>query len=353
MTDPKFWQNKKVLITGHTGFKGSWMSLWLQKSGAKVMGFSLPPSTKPSLFELARVEKKIQSRIGDIRDIDAFKKAYSEFQPDIVFHMAAQALVRPSYNDPVTTYATNVLGTVHVLDVARQIPSAQAIVNVTSDKCYENREREQGYREEEPMGGHDPYSSSKGCAELVTSAYRRSFGMKLASARAGNVIGGGDWSEDRLIPDCIRSLAEGKPIAIRNPNSIRPWQHVLEPLSGYLLLAEKIVSSPEKYARGWNFGPAESDSRPVSWIADRMVAEWGASAKWQRVSDSSAPHEAHYLRLDCSAARTELGWRPRLELEQAIRWVIDWHRRQAKGEAADSLCFSQMDEYQSLSGLLK
>jgi CDP-glucose 4,6-dehydratase len=343
-----FWQNKKVFLTGHTGFKGAWLSLQLQKLGAKVTGYALAPATEPNLFTLAKLDSKMTSKIGDVRDLETLKKAYQECQPDIVFHMAAQALVRPSYVDPVGTYATNIMGTVHLLEAARLIPSAQAVVNVTSDKCYENLEREAGYREDEPMGGHDPYSNSKGCSELVTSAYRKSFHLKLASARAGNVVGGGDWSEDRLVPDCLKALEQGKAIQIRNPHSIRPWQHVLEPLSGYLLLAEKLASQPEKFAHGWNFGPAESDAKPVSWIADRLVADWGSGAKWEHLQMKNAPHEAHYLKLDCTNARNTLGWKPRLELDQTIHWIVDWHKRYLKGESVESICLSQIEKYSSL-----
>jgi CDP-glucose 4,6-dehydratase len=340
-----FWQNKKVFLTGHTGFKGAWLSLQLQKLGAKVTGYALAPATEPNLFTLAKLDQKMKSKIGDVRDLGALKKAYQECQPDIVFHMAAQALVRPSYVDPVGTYATNVMGTVNLLEVARLIPSAQAVVNVTSDKCYENLEREAGYREDEPMGGHDPYSSSKGCSELVTAAYRNSFHLKLASARAGNVVGGGDWSEDRLVPDCLKALEQNKTVQIRNPNSIRPWQHVLEPLSGYLLLAEKLSQSSEKFARGWNFGPSEADAKPVSWIADQLVSDWGGNARWEQFHVKSAPHEAHYLKLDCSEARNTLGWKPRLQLNQTIQWIVDWHKRYLQGEAVDLICLSQIEKY--------
>lgn len=322
-----FWENRRVFITGHTGFKGSWLSLWLQSMGADVAGFALAPPSDPSLFEAARVAQGMASTIGDIRNLDALQAAMKNHRPEIVIHMAAQSLVRPSYADPVETYSTNVMGTVNVLEAMRRTDSVKAAVVVTSDKCYENREWVWGYRENEPMGGHDPYSSSKGCAELVTSAYRSSFfeksGIALASARAGNVIGGGDWAADRLVPDILRAFEKGMPVVIRNPGAIRPWQHVLEPLSGYLLLARKLVEEGAAFAEGWNFGPEEADAKPVSWIAASMAAAWGAS--W--VPDNSAhPHEAHRLKLDCSKARSLLGWLPKWGLETALHEIVLWHQ---------------------------
>ncbi|MDQ7001738.1 MAG: CDP-glucose 4,6-dehydratase, partial [Ghiorsea sp.] len=280
-----FFKGKKVFLTGHTGFKGSWLSLWLQSMGAEVKGYALAPATTPSLFEVANVANNIESDIGDIRNLEQLRSSMVSFNPDVLIHMAAQPLVRLSYKEPVETYETNVMGTVNVLEVARACPNLKSIVSVTTEKRYENKEREQGYREDEPMGGHDPYSSSKGCAELVTSAYRRSFlqekGVGLASARAGNVIGGGDWSDDRLIPDILSAFEKGEPVIIRNPKSTRPWQHVLEPLSGYLMLAQKLYEAPKLYAEGWNFGPHEDDAKPVDWILDRMVDKWGNGASWQ------------------------------------------------------------------------
>ncbi len=277
-TNPTFWQGKRVLLTGHTGFKGSWLSLWLQSMGATLRGVALAPPTEPSLFEAARVFEGMEHRIADIRDFAAVQAQMNEFRPEIVIHMAAQPLVRLSYQQPIETYATNVMGTVHVLEAARHAGSVRAIVNVTTDKCYENREWVWGYRESEPMGGHDPYSSSKGCAELVSSAYRESFmkeaGLAMATARAGNVIGGGDWAADRLVPDILRALEKSEPVLIRNPHAIRPWQHVLEPLSGYLLLAERLFEQGQADAEGWNFGPRDEDARPVQWIVERLCERW-------------------------------------------------------------------------------
>ena len=304
---PDFWKCKKVFLTGHTGFKGSWLSLWLQSMGADVMGYALAPPTTPALFDEAAVGEGMQSQIGDIRDLQAITQSMVSFGPDILIHMAAQPLVRLSYKQPVETYATNVMGTVHVLEAARQCPGLRAIVNVTTDKCYENREWEWGYREDEPMGGHDPYSNSKGCMELVTSAYRNSFFGKdqpvaLASARAGNVIGGGDWAEDRLIPDILTAFEKQQPVVIRNPQATRPWQHVLEPLSGYLVLAESLWERGQDVAQGWNFGPKDEDARPVDWILDHMVNTWGEGASWA-LDQNPQPHEARYLKLDVSKAR--------------------------------------------------
>jgi CDP-glucose 4,6-dehydratase len=347
-----FWTGKRVLMTGHTGFKGSWMSLWLQMLGAKVLGFSLAPPTQPSLFELANVRKDMISIHGDVRDLAALTKAFRDFRPEIVFHMAAQSLVRLSYRDPIGTYTTNVIGTANVLEACRHEPLLRAVVNVTSDKCYENTGAVRSCREDDPMGGHDPYSSSKGCAELVTSAYRRSFfgegpsasPAAVASGRAGNVIGGGDWALDRLVPDCIRSILAGKPIVIRNPKAVRPWQHVLEPLGGYLLLARRLHENGKELAEGWNFGPDEADAMPVSHVADRLTALWGGGAAWA-VDSGSHPHEAAYLRLDCSKARERLGWRSRMNIETALQWVVDWHKRLAAGQNARQLCQEQITRF--------
>lgn len=348
-----FWKEKRVFLTGHTGFKGSWLSLWLTRMGAEVMGYALAPPSDPNLFKLADLSSRMSSVTGDVRDLPLLSRRMAEFKPDIVIHMAAQALVRLSYREPVETYATNVMGTVHVLEAARKTSSVRTVVNVTSDKCYENREWAWGYRENEPMGGHDPYSNSKGCSELVTSAYRRSFfanaGIGLASGRAGNVIGGGDWAEDRLIPDCMRALAAGKPIVIRNPRSIRPWQHVLEPLSGYLRLAEKLWHEPNQFADGWNFGPESSDARQVDWIADRIVGLWGDGARWELVPLSEPqPHEAHYLKLDCSMAHAHLDWQPSLRLDQTLQWVVDWYKRVNQGESALGVTLEQIARYEGL-----
>jgi CDP-glucose 4,6-dehydratase len=325
-----FWQGKKVFLTGHTGFKGSWLSLWLQSMGAEVKGFALEPPTTPSLFEQAGVAAGMESEIGDIRNLAAITASMTSFNPDILIHMAAQPLVRLSYREPVETYATNVMGTVHVLEAARQCSNLKAIVNVTTDKCYENQEWVWGYRENEPMGGHDPYSNSKGCSELVTAAYRNSFfntadTPALASARAGNVIGGGDWAEDRLIPDILRAFEQQQPVIIRNPLATRPWQHVLEPLSGYLILAEKLYTEGTAYAEGWNFGPRDEDVQPVEWILNHMVEQWGAGASWQ-LDTNPQPHEAQLLKLDISKAAAKLKWQPRWSLAQALDSIVEWHQ---------------------------
>lgn len=329
-----FWAGKRVFLTGHTGFKGGWLGLWLQQMGAEVFGYALQPSTIPSLFEIARVADGMTSTIGDIRNGDAITQAMQAAQPDIVIHMAAQPLVRYSYAAPVETYSTNVMGTVNVLEAVRNTASVRAVVNVTSDKCYENREWVWGYRENDAMGGYDPYSSSKGCAELVASAYRSSYfnsgnydqhHVALASVRAGNVIGGGDWADDRLVPDILRAISADQPVIIRNPHAIRPWQHVLEPLSGYLLLAQHLFEHGAGYAEGWNFGPNDEDARPVQWIVEQLTQQWGEGARWQ-VDHGHHPHEAHYLKLDCSKARSRLNWQPRWSLTQALQMIVAWQR---------------------------
>ena len=347
---PAFWHGKRVLLTGHTGFKGSWLSLWLQSMGAQLRGVALAPPTTPSLFDEAHVAANMEHRIADIRDSAAVRSQLQDFRPEIVIHMAAQSLVRLSYQQPIETYATNVMGTVHVLEAARQTGCVRAIVNVTTDKCYENVERAAGYREEEPMGGHDPYSSSKGCAELVSSAWRRSFlrdaGIALATARAGNVIGGGDWASDRLVPDILRALESGQPVLIRNPDAVRPWQHVLEPLSGYLVLAQCLFEAGQAYAEGWNFGPSEADARPVRWIVERLCMAWGSDARWN-LQAGDHPHEAGYLKLDISKARGRLKWAPRWDLEAALRRIAKWHRAWGQGEDVRALCISQISEYDS------
>ena len=330
MVNTAFRQGKKVFLTGHTGFKGSWLSLWLQNMGAEVKGFALEAPTTPSLFEQAGVAAGMESEIGDIRDLAVIKASMTSFNPDILIHMAAQPLVRLSYREPVETYATNVMGTVHVLEAARQCSNLKTIVNVTTDKCYENQEWVWGYRESEPMGGHDPYSNSKGCSELVTAAYRNSFfntadAAALASARAGNVIGGGDWAEDRLIPDILRAFEHQQPVIIRNPLATRPWQHVLEPLSGYLILAEKLHTEGAAYAEGWNFGPRDKDVQPVERILNHMVEQWGAGASWQ-LDIKPQPHEAQLLKLDISKAAARLKWQPRWSLEQALDSIVEWHQ---------------------------
>ena len=326
--NPIFWNGKRVLLTGHTGFKGGWLSLWLQSMSAHVVGYALSPPTNPSMFEVAEVGKGMTSVIGDILDLAKLQAVFAEHQTEIVIHMAAQPLVRYSYQNPVETYATNVMGTVHLLEAVRNTPGVKAVVNITTDKCYENREWAWGYRENEPLGGHDPYSNSKGCSELVTSAYRRSFfqenGIALASARAGNVIGGGDWAADRLIPDILRAFEQNQAVIIRNPYATRPWQHVLEPLSGYLTLAELLYTDGQACAEGWNFGPHDDDARPVQWIVEHMVSSWGNGASWQ-LDGGEHPHEANYLKLDNSKAKARLGWQPRWALSAALEKTTAWH----------------------------
>jgi CDP-glucose 4,6-dehydratase len=347
--DPTFWAGKRVFLTGHTGFKGSWLSLWLQKMGAKLTGFALDPPTRPSLFEEASVARGMTSIIGDIRDRQALEAALVSADPEIVLHLAAQPLVRASYEDPVATFATNVMGTVHLLEALRKTPAVRAVCIVTTDKCYENREWVWGYREDEPMGGHDPYSSSKGCAELVTAAYRRSFfpsdqGIAIASARAGNVIGGGDWATDRLIPDFLRAVTTGESVTIRNPTAIRPWQHVLEPLSGYLMLCEALWHNPDEAAQGWNFGPRDEDARTVEWIVERMCALWGEDANWVRY-EGDQPHEAHYLKLDISKARTNLRWWPRWSLATALENIVLWHQTWLSGGDMRAHCEAELARF--------
>ena len=348
---PDFWRGKRVFLTGHTGFKGSWLALWLQALGADLAGLSLAPPSGPSLFEAGRVQNGMVSNLGDVRDLKAVVEAMKTHRPEIVIHMAAQPLVRFSYTDPVETYATNVMGTVHVLDAARRVDSIRCIINVSTDKCYENREWVWGYREDEAMGGHDPYSNSKGCSELVTSAYRRSFfqegGAALASARAGNVIGGGDWATDRLVPDILRAFERHEPVRIRNPQSTRPWQHVLEPLSGYLTLAERLWTGKQEFAEGWNFGPRDDDSQPVSWIVERMAEAWGQDARWQ-IENGKHPHEANYLKLDISKAKHRLGWQPRWSLERSLGEVISWHRAWLDGHDVRAMCLTQITDYGGL-----
>jgi CDP-glucose 4,6-dehydratase len=344
-----FWRDKRVLITGHSGFKGSWLCLWLQALGTQVIGYSLALPSSPSLSELARVGEGIVSVDGDIRDLDSLRNTLAEHAPEIVFHMAAQPLVRRSYNDPVGTYEINVMGTVNLLEAVRQSDCVKVVINVTTDKVYENREWEWGYREDEPKGGRDPYSNSKACSELVTSAYRDSFfrdpdgAPALASVRAGNVIGGGDWGEDRLIPDIMRAALERSPLLIRNPDAIRPWQHVLNPLSGYMRLAEALWDSKE-YAGGWNFGPDERDVKPVRWIVERVSELWGEPLRWES-DGASHPHEAHYLRLDSAKARTRLGWAPIWDLDRALASIVDWCKAYQAGEDVRDLVMKQIDAF--------
>lgn len=350
-----FWQGKRVFITGHTGFKGSWLSLWLNQLGAQVTGYALTPPTRPSLFCSTRLIEEINSIEGDILDYEQLKKKLLENRPDVIFHLAAQSLVRQSYLEPRNTLAVNILGTANLLDAARYVDRVHSIVNITSDKCYENREWVWGYRENDPMGGHDPYSCSKGCAELVTSSYRRSFfstvdTANIASARAGNVIGGGDWAHDRIIPDSIRAIMNGLPINIRNPQAIRPWQHVLEPLAGYLLLAQKLWESGDCYAGGWNFGPDASHCWSVNDLVNTLCNIWGEPAKWDNVSNTSGDlmHEASYLKLDSAKATTQLGWRPILKMDDTLAMTVNWYKRYNEGEDAKNLTCEQIIKYQKL-----
>ncbi|MDP2420239.1 CDP-glucose 4,6-dehydratase [Sediminibacterium sp.] len=350
---PDFWSGKKVFITGHTGFKGSWLSLWLQSIGAKVKGFALEPPTNPSLFNEAKVASGMISEIGNINELGLLKKSMADFNPDVLIHMAAQPLVRLSYQQPIETYMTNVIGTANVLEAARSCANLKAIVSVTTDKCYENKEWAWGYRENEPMGGHDPYSSSKGCAELVTAAYRSSFfngtnTANLASARAGNVIGGGDWAEDRLIPDILKAFEKKEPVIVRNPLATRPWQHVLEPLSGYLVLAQHLYSEGESFAEGWNFGPKDEDCKSVSWILDKMVSKWGHGASWE-LDKNNNPHEAGYLKLDCSKAATKLHWHPSWNLEYTLDSIINWYQNWLSGKNMQENCLQEIITYQNHS----
>jgi CDP-glucose 4,6-dehydratase len=343
---------RRIFVTGHTGFKGGWLSLSLARLGALVRGYALDPVTEPNLFSSGRIGSLVDDVRGDIRDAVKLDGALREFAPEIVFHLAAQPLVRRSYVDPVGTYAINVLGTANLLESIRILPSVRAVVVVTTDKCYLNREWRWGYRETDPLGGHDPYSSSKACAEILCASYRSSFfspesaehKVLLATARAGNVIGGGDWSEDRLIPDLIRGFIEGEPVPIRRPQSVRPWQHVLEPIAGYLLLAEKLLAGDERFTDAWNFGPWDDDAWPVERIATAMARRWGGGATWFRDGHQSV-HEAGLLKLDSSKARAELGWQPRLRLDIALEWLVDWYQAWQGGAEMQSFTLKQIAEY--------
>lgn len=355
--NPAFWHGKRVLLTGHTGFKGSWLSLWLQSMGAHVVGYALAPPTQPSLFEVADVGAGMTSVLGDIRDLAKLQAVFAEHSPEVVIHMAAQPLVRYSYQNPVETYTTNVMGTVHLLEAVRHSPGVKAVVNITTDKCYENREWVWGYRENEPMGGYDPYSNSKGCAELVSASYRSSFfhpdhyaqhGVALATVRAGNVIGGGDWAQDRLIPDVLTAFEQGRVAHIRNPRAIRPWQHVLEPLRGYLTMAERLFEQGPQFAEGWNFGPNDEDAKPVGWIVAQMAELWGQNAQWQ-IDDAKHPHEANYLKLDISKARSRLDWHPALRLNDALKLIVDWSRLHQGGHDMRAFTLAQIHDYQTLT----
>jgi CDP-glucose 4,6-dehydratase len=347
------YRGKRVLVTGHTGFKGSWLSLWLASMGARVTGYALASNTIPSLFDVLAIDTLIEkSHVADIRDLANLQKAMSDAKPDVVIHMAAQPLVRYSYINPVETYATNIMGTVHVLEGARNVDSIRATLIVTTDKCYENKEWILSYGESEPMGGYDPYSSSKGCAELVTSAYRQSFFSnhrsmnKIASARAGNVIGGGDWSEDRLIPDAIKAFEANKPLMVRNPLATRPWQHVLEPLSGYLILTQALFEKGDPFTSGWNFGPNDENNRSVEEVVDLLISSWYTSASWEK-EGAEQPHEANLLRLDCSKARTQLGWIPKWNLEIAMQKIIQWQQAFKAKENMQKISLAQINEYQN------
>jgi CDP-glucose 4,6-dehydratase len=349
VVDPAFWGGRRVLVTGHTGFKGAWLTLWLTEMGARVTGLAAGVPTEPSLYRDARVGEGIDEVRVDVRDFDAVHRTVREHEPEVVVHMAAQSLVRPSFRDPRETYETNVMGTVNVLEAVRRTGTARAVVNVTSDKCYDNREQGRPFAEDDPKGGHDPYSSSKGAAELVADAYLRSFfaadegGPRLASGRAGNVIGGGDWSADRLVPDIMRAALAGEAIRVRNPAAVRPWQHVLSPLSGYLRLAEALVESPAA-AGGWNFGPPLDDARPVSWITDRVSRLWPEQLQWV-VDPGPHPHEAHYLALDSTKARERLGWAPRWTLEDALRNTVEWYRAVRDGDDPRRTTLEQIDAF--------
>ena len=354
--NPLFWKDRKVFLTGHTGFKGSWLSLWLQILGAKTTGYALKPQTTPSIFEVAKVAQGMNSFIGDIRDGKALEHCLNVHSPEIVIHLAAQPLVRRSYVDPVETYSTNVMGTVNLLEAVRKTPSVRTVVIVTSDKCYENKEWEWGYRETEPMGGLDPYSSSKGCAELITAAYRNSFfnlneypkhHLAIATARAGNVIGGGDWAQDRLVPDILSAFENARSAIIRFPLSTRPWQHVLEALGGYILLAEKLHMDGPAYSDAWNFGPNDDDSRKVQWIAEHFSERWGEGAKWIEAACGSYPHEAMQLKLDSSKAKRALGWKPKWSLDQAIENIVMWHKAYIAGSDMNVITIRMIEEYTS------
>lgn len=352
-----FWNGKKVFITGHTGFKGSWLCMWLHALGAEVRGYALKPPTHPSIFEILQLEHTAGTVYGDIRDQEGLEKALLAAKPDIVIHMAAQPLVRYSYRQPVETYEVNVMGTVHLLEAVRSAVRkgirVKAVLNITTDKCYENNEWVWGYRESDPLGGYDPYSNSKACSELVAASYRSSFfppgeyarhGVAVATARAGNVIGGGDWAEDRLIPDCIRSLLAGRPVDIRHPHAIRPWQHVLEPLGGYLLLAEKLAAGQGSGGEAWNFGPADHDAKPVEWIVRKLCADWGGNAAY-RIQGGDHPHEAGFLKLDCSKARMKLGWHPVWTLEEALRRIVEWTKAYKDGRNMREVTLRQIADY--------
>ncbi len=347
-----FWNNKRVLITGHTGFKGSWLTIWLKKLGAEIIGFSNSIPTNPSLYELSEINSDITSITGDIRNLSAIHNTISQYKPQIVIHMAAQSLVGPSYNDPVETYSTNVMGTVNLFEAVRKSDDVSVVINVTSDKCYENKETLDGYVETDELGGYDPYSNSKACSELITSSFRNSFfndtsiEKNLASVRAGNIIGGGDWSKNRLIPDIIKSLQQELPLNLRNPDGIRPWQHVLDPLHGYLILAEHLWTNNPQFSEAWNFGPEQNSIKPVSWIIDQISEYWGSSINWEKSKQHF--HETHVLALNCSKSKSELNWIPKLNLTDSIKWTVDWFKEFYNKSDMRKITEKQIDNFISL-----
>jgi CDP-glucose 4,6-dehydratase len=353
-----FWNGKRVFLTGHTGFKGGWLSLWLQALGADMTGYSLPAPTDPSLFELARVSRGMTSVIGDVRDFELLKGTLAEKKPEVIIHLAAQSVVRYSYSHPLETYSTNVMGTANLLEAVRQLQLPCAIVNVTSDKCYENKNWVWGYRESDPLGGHDPYSNSKACSELVMSGFRESYfnpantsqsRVVVASGRAGNVIGGGDWTRDQLIPDIMRAFISGGRVRLRNPGAVRPWQFVLEPLRGYLLLAEHLSERGFEFAESWNFGPVDEDAQPVSWIVRQISRLWGSGGGWED-DEGMHPHEAQFLKLDISKAKSRLGWSPKMRLPQATEWVVEWYKAYQEGKDIREITEAQISRYEELPG---
>jgi CDP-glucose 4,6-dehydratase len=356
MIDHSFWKGRRAFVTGHTGFKGSWLCLWLRALGVEVTGFALESPTRPSLFEQAGVAQGIKSLCADIRDFPRLRTAIADSRPQVILHLAAQSVVRRGYEDPIETYSSNVMGTVNVLEAVRQLDRECVVVNVTSDKCYRNNEWLWGYRETDALGGHDPYSNSKACAELVTSAFCDSYfradaagasKIAVATARAGNVVGGGDWTRDQLLPDLMRAFIDEKPCVIRSPLAIRPWQFVLEPLQGYLLLAENLAKNPARFSGPWNFGPEDSDAKPVAWIADRLVRLWGGNAGWEK-DKATHPHEAAYLKLDISKSKSEIAWRPLVPLISALDWIVEWYREFQAGGDLRRLTCAQIERYESL-----